>query len=328
MRKDLEASFVVRSYEEADFEGALGVIHACSRANHAPFFPSAEEFRARLGTPGDFMPEDALVAEWRGTRVVAYADGALEGETGERQYVTSGYVHPSFQRRGIGRAILDRQVQRARRTRGQAGDRHVTLVASAYESQVGAQALFCEAGMARVRYFLGMSRDLSVPLPVLDLPRSLMMKTWAERRDDRALWSAREEAFADHWGQSPTPFAEFAHRVASGAFSPESSFVAWDGDDIVGGSVNRMGPGAAAIRGKDEGWIRALFVRRAWRGRGLGRALLVASMHRARELGHAAVGLNVDAESLTGALRLYESVGFVITTRRAVYHLVCESGQA
>jgi ribosomal protein S18 acetylase RimI-like enzyme len=63
-------------------------------------------------------------------------------------------------------------------------------------------------------------------------------------------------------------------------------------------------------------------VRRTWRKHGLGRALLVASLLKAREMGHAAVGLNVDAENLTGAVRLYESVGFAVTATLVAYHRV------
>jgi mycothiol synthase len=51
-------------------------------------------------------------------------------------------------------------------------------------------------------------------------------------------------------------------------------------------------------------------VRRAWRGRGVASALIVASLHALRERGMAIASLGVDGENLTGALRLYEQLGF------------------
>jgi len=53
-----------------------------------------------------------------------------------------------------------------------------------------------------------------------------------------------------------------------------------------------------------------LFVRRPWRNRGLGRALLVGSLHLFKARGLTTAGLGVDAENLSGVLGLYESVGF------------------
>ena len=67
---------------------------------------------------------------------------------------------------------------------------------------------------------------------------------------------------------------------------------------------------ANAAHNRLRGLVDNLGVRRPWRKRGLGRALLVASLRGLRERGQTEVALGVDAENLSGALRLYESVGF------------------
>jgi mycothiol synthase len=51
-------------------------------------------------------------------------------------------------------------------------------------------------------------------------------------------------------------------------------------------------------------------VRRAWRRRGLARALLASSLVAAREAGHDGASLGVDSDSPTGATGLYRSLGF------------------
>jgi ribosomal protein S18 acetylase RimI-like enzyme len=58
-----------------------------------------------------------------------------------------------------------------------------------------------------------------------------------------------------------------------------------------------------------------LGVLRPWRRRGLGRALLLQAFAAFRERGLGRAGLGVDAESLTGAHRLYESAGMRVSTR-------------
>jgi ribosomal protein S18 acetylase RimI-like enzyme len=67
------------------------------------------------------------------------------------------------------------------------------------------------------------------------------------------------------------------------------------------------------------GWVGILGVRRQWRRRGLGRALLLKALQEFRSRGFREVGLGVDAASLTGATRLYESVGMRVTAQFDIY---------
>jgi ribosomal protein S18 acetylase RimI-like enzyme len=63
------------------------------------------------------------------------------------------------------------------------------------------------------------------------------------------------------------------------------------------------------------GWIDVVGVRRAWRGRGIAKALLRRTFEGFASLGVTRVLLNVDAESPTGATRLYESLGMHVRRR-------------
>ena len=118
------------------------------------------------------------------------------------------------------------------------------------------------------------------------------------------MYEAVEEAFAFEWGHRRRPYEEWRKRVYGWRnFDPSLVPVAWDGDEIAGVSLNypkRMG---------DWGWIGSIGVRPAWRGRGLGLALLHESFARFRRIGETAVALGVDAENPTGATRLYERAG-------------------
>jgi ribosomal protein S18 acetylase RimI-like enzyme len=63
------------------------------------------------------------------------------------------------------------------------------------------------------------------------------------------------------------------------------------------------------------GWVRSLGVRRPWRRRGLGLALLLASFGAFWERGTRTIGLGVDGENTTGAVRLYEKAGMRVELR-------------
>jgi ribosomal protein S18 acetylase RimI-like enzyme len=74
--------------------------------------------------------------------------------------------------------------------------------------------------------------------------------------------------------------------------------------------MNFVFPEENARLGLSRGWLEHVSVRRPWRKRGLASALMVRSMHRLRELGLAEAALGADAENLSGAVRLYEALGF------------------
>ena len=124
--------------------------------------------------------------------------------------------------------------------------------------------------------------------------------------DERATYEAQEEAFEDHWDHTPQTFETWREfGVKQTNLDPSLWFLAWDGDDVVGLSLNFL------ERSGDPGygWVGTIGVRRAWRRRGIGEALLRLSFKALHARGQRRVRLSVDAESITGATRLYERVG-------------------
>ena len=91
------------------------------------------------------------------------------------------------------------------------------------------------------------------------------------------------------------------------------------GEEIAGICLCDVNEEHIARIGRQEGWVDILGVRRRYRHRGLGRALLLAGLHVLKEAGMESAMLGVDAESLTGATRLYESVSFVERRRFILY---------
>lgn len=95
--------------------------------------------------------------------------------------------------------------------------------------------------------------------------------------------------------------------------------VAFDGDEIAGAVLNAIYAEENDALGVRRGWLDSVFTRRAWRRRGLAKTLIVRSLHllRARGMEVAVLGVNVDNPS--GALGLYESVGFVEVERTTAW---------
>jgi len=66
-------------------------------------------------------------------------------------------------------------------------------------------------------------------------------------------------------------------------------------------------------------WLERISVRRAWRRRGLGRAITGEALRRLRAAGLADAMLGVDADNPIGAIDLYEGMGFEVTQRSMIY---------
>jgi mycothiol synthase len=73
--------------------------------------------------------------------------------------------------------------------------------------------------------------------------------------------------------------------------------------------------------------VNELGVRRAWRKRGLGSALLKHAFVAFHADGKKRAGLGVDASSLTGALKLYEGAGMRIQRQFNMYEKEMRPGR-
>jgi ribosomal protein S18 acetylase RimI-like enzyme len=149
-------------------------------------------------------------------------------------------------------------------------------------------------------------------------PEGVELRPLDPDRDLERIYQADEEAFKDHWGSAPMSFETWRGLLVPPDWDPSLWFIAWDDDEIAGISLCRP----SAEGDPDLGWVELLAVRRPWRRRGLALALLLHSFAELRARGRLKVGLGVDAENLTGAVRLYERAGMAPTQQFDVYEAV------
>jgi mycothiol synthase len=188
----------------------------------------------------------------------------------------------------------------------------VDLRVSRWMNNEAAARLFAALGYRFARTFHDMRIDLDGWSETVEAPEGIVIRTFDRERDARAVHGTLVEAFDDHWGTNFGPFDAWVHGSIDGSganFDPGFWFVALDGDQLVGVACCQP----SSVSSPDAAHVSDLGVRRAWRGRGIGRALLLTAFAEAKRRGIAAVDLGVDSESLTGATRLYEGVGMRIT---------------
>lgn len=175
-----------------------------------------------------------------------------------------------------------------------------------------AAELFESRGYHEVRRFYDMAIALTQPTPEPSLPDGPAIETFTEQ-DARAFHDALNEAFEDHWEHHPQPFEQWwEQKQAAPDYDPTLWYLIRDGDEV-----------AATVRNDPErnggGYVGAIGVRRPWRGRGLGKALLLHTFAEFQRRGKTRVTLGVDAENPTGATKLYEGVGMHVEMESVVF---------
>lgn len=254
---------------------------------------------------GPDLPNDSwLFGEDGGVVAVGWVE--KHHDTG----IAIGVVHHERRGRGLGSKLVDRSEERLRALG--VGRIHAVTLAP----DVAAEPLLTSRGYHEVRRFWEMTIELGDdPPPEPRLPDGFRIEPFSTELA-KAFHGALEEAFEDHWEYQPTPFEQWWERqIARPDHDPSLWFLVRTGDEV-----------AAATRNDPErsggGWIGALGVRRAWRGRGLAKALLLHSFCEFHRRGQRRVGLGVDSENATGATRLYESVGMVVDSEQVVWEKV------
>jgi ribosomal protein S18 acetylase RimI-like enzyme len=291
----------------------LAAIHALQRrVEQHDGFPLATplaEFEEWLDDPHLDLATDTRLVEAGGT-IVAW--GRIwhlpSGEREERAYVL-GAVDPAHRGKGIGSALLGWLIGRAEeRLRAVPFDLPLHVRVMAFDFQRGALALYARHRLVPVRYTDELLRDLEATPPRPEVP-GIAIVPWDLARSEEAR-RAKNDAFADHWGSTPSDAAAWEHELARHGRRLDLSFLALDGGRIVATCLNGFYPADEGVTGRRDGWVLSLSVVRSHRRRGIASALLVASLEAFRAAGMTHSVLGVDSENPTGAYGVYERLGY------------------
>jgi ribosomal protein S18 acetylase RimI-like enzyme len=130
----------------------------------------------------------------------------------------------------------------------------------------------------------------------------------------RRVWDAATEAFADERDEAEPTEEDWLADLANPHVDPALWIVGFDGDEVAGAAQGRIDPVENAHHGWDRGYIEAVFTRRAWRRRGLARALLARALVRLRDHGMTSAYLGVDGLNPNQAMDLYTNLGFEVAS--------------
>jgi ribosomal protein S18 acetylase RimI-like enzyme len=228
------------------------------------------------------------------------------------------YVHPDHRGRGLCAVLRDAVEERAAELAGTlAPGVNGTLVTWCEPTGDECFPALKARGFVCGREYFEMRIDLDEGAATDALTAALTRPRWPEGitawplrvgRDEPAIHIADAEAFAEHHMVEPRTYAEWRLRhIDRPDFDPGLWLVAWEGDEIAGY--------VSAFVADGGGLVDDLAVRRVWRRRGVGLALLQEEFRALATRGVTVVRLFVDAQNVTGAARLYERAGMRIARR-------------
>jgi mycothiol synthase len=300
----------LRPATRGDLPEVVELLNACDVAEVGEPDTTADDVESDWGMEGFALARDAWVAVGADEDLVGYAyvgDQFRSGELEADLWVRPGHDEPELAGRLLG--LVERRGGELAAARG-------------YEAPL--LDVFCigvnrfkgellrRHGFALSRTVYRMAADLSGGVAAVPVPEGIAIRPFRGGRDEHVMHDAMNEAFADHFRQSAEPFDAWKARLLGHAdFDPDLWFLAWDGDEAAGGLI--------AYDHGDLGWIKGLGVRRPWRRRGLGGALLAHAFAALAARGQLRVELGVDAEGETQPLRTYERAGMHVTFTYELY---------
>jgi ribosomal protein S18 acetylase RimI-like enzyme len=185
-----------------------------------------------------------------------------------------------------------------------------SFTVTAAEGLTAREDLFQRRGYRPVRTYYKMRCELSRNAEKPNIPEGFAFAAYSQEVDSD-VHRMIDTAFSEHKKYQPhTPDLWALHTYRSQDFCPEASGLVYEGDTLAGASVCSIWAEDNARLGVQEGWVDMLGVLKEYRKRGIASALLLQAMNSFRALGMDYAGLFVDSENETGALALYERLGF------------------
>lgn len=283
--------------------------------------PSPAEIEHIMGRLGEEMAMNTITAVSPTGNLAALAFIITTHTDDEHIANLTSIVHPAYRGKRINAALIQWMETCTRQQFRPLTDSKPQLMrVSCADHLTDRVNLYTQHGFEAARYAYKMQRSLiSNPMSAISLPDGLHLATW-QPEQDYLLMQTFNDAFSGYWGL-PEMHEDLWQQLFTGVsqFRGDLTFLAMHGESIVGFCLNWVNDAKNRETDIKEGWIEAVGVIPAWRGHGIAAALLSHTLNAFIAAGLEQAALDVDTQNPTGALRLYEKMGFTAVKRTAYF---------
>ena len=298
----------IRNYRPADFDKYVLLNVEAERLEPAGRRVSPQVIAEQLGRPGCSPERDLFLVEIAGN-IVGYMDEVPEPAIG--RVILDCWVHPEHRRRGLARGLLGCAIKRAREVRAQMA--HVSIP----EDNVIAKTVLSRLGFGYVRRFLELRLDMA-KVPWKDVDLAALGCCHLRHGEEDKLTRVQNRSFAGTWGYNPNTVGTITYRTNLSNCSPEDVVLCCDRDKVIGYCWTEIAYEGEAGMGERKGRVFMLGVEPDYRGKGVGKRVLLAGLAQLKSKGLGVAELTVDSEN-EAACALYRSAGFEVRTSSLWY---------
>ena len=332
----MNRAFELRAPTADDVGGIVAVMNAISMDVLGTRVALLERFESGWRSLECRSTTDAAVVTGPTGDVVSYVHLANDSDAPQVVWSVEGVVRPDRRGQGVGTALVQWAEQRAHELAPQApAGARLVMSTSLFTSNRAAINLLSAWGFHPVRRFVHLRIERDTPPPAPTWPEGIAVRL-VRTEDWPAVVQALEEAFQDHWGQITSSVQETENEEADVDSQEERAdvddphfntralcFLTAEGDEVVGSCLCN----AKTVEFPRTGRIGSLSVRRPWRGRGVGLALLYHAFGAFYRRGTRTLVTDTDGDSVTGANRMYDRAGMSVYRAEDVYEKEIRPGR-
>ncbi len=300
--------YTIRNYQPADFNKYVLLHTEAEKLEPTERCVSPQVIAEHLGRPNYSPEQDLFVVEISGN-IVGYMDVAPELTIG--RVILDCWVHPEHRRRGLATKLLSYTTHRAKELGAKIAHANIP------QDNAVAKSVLSRLGFSFIRRYFEFRLDMA-KLHWQDIDQAALGCRHLQRGEEDKLTQIQNRSFAGTWGYNPNTLEEVIYQTNRSSRSLEDVVLACDGDKVIGYCWTGITCEGKAAIGERKGRIFMLGVDRAYRGRGVGKRVLLAGLARLKSKGLRVVELTVDSENKV-ACALYRSVGFEVRTSSLWY---------
>ena len=286
--------YIIRNYQPADFESYVLLCQEAKDLIPLGCSVSPQIVSEWLNWPG-CSPEKDIFVVARDGNIVGGLD--LRPELGISRVILRGWLKPEHRRKGLGKTLIDNAINRARELRARFAYIDIN------EDNDIARTAISKLGFSYVRRFLELKLDMSL-LNWQKAKAAAQECRYFQCGEEAILTEIQNRSFAEHWGYNPNTVETITYSLNLSYCSPEDIILLCRQDKIIGFCWTE-------ISGENKGRIYMIGSDPEYRGKGVGKKLLLAGLNRLNTKGIGTTVLTVDSGN-KAALNLYKSVGFEI----------------
>jgi mycothiol synthase len=319
---ELPEGYSVRPLRSDDAAAVAAVLTAAEPVDQAGEYPDATDMSDWWANWKADLQRDGLAVSDATGLLIGYATATASPTFREAFPVyLEGRVRPDHRGRGLGRALMSWLLERgaelhAEREPAAPGK----LVVPVPEQMTSLEGLARRAGLQPERWYRDMERPLT-DLPPAQPPPGVALVPYSPDRDDEVR-RAHNAAFTEHHGSSERdPETWQSLFTGQRAFRPDLSVLAVEDDVLLGYLLAYVYEADTLATGERRADFGQIGVLPHARGRGVASAMIAAALHAAARHDCQGASLQVDNDNVTGALLLYEKMGFTTSRTRVSWSL-------